>query len=55
MLTRYHFRLLTEKPEARTNVPSERDEERDYELEQWIEMATLFRQREDIEAIDTHE
>jgi len=47
--------MLTEKPEARTNVPSERDMERDYELEQWIEMATLFRQCDDIESPDRDE
>ena len=33
----------------------ERDKERDYELEQWIEMATLFGRRVDIEPTDTDE
>jgi len=34
-----------------TTLP-ERDKERDYELEQWIELATLLRQLEDIEPTD---
>ena len=51
-----HFRVPTTKShEAQPNPHPERDKERDYELEQSIEMATLFRQREDIEPIDTDE
>jgi len=37
-----------------SNLP-ERDKERDYELKQWIEMATHFAQREEIELHDTDE
>ena len=43
----------TDKTPATTHP--ERDKEREYELEQWIEMATHIAQHEDIEPIDAGE
>ena len=44
--------MLTEKPAARTTVPSERDKERDHELEQRTEISMRLAQLSESELTD---